>query len=440
MVVKGVRIFITGLLISILFQASARDYLFEPITSNAGITFNAINTVIDDKYGFIWFGCNNGLYFYNSSEIKKINFDSTKPDAPSSKIIRYLYRDRTERIWVCTNNGINYFDEESNSFRQINFANSSVSIGTNTTLLCQVSTDNYLAIIGAELYQFNLEDLELIRVEVGQGNVGISYFTADALGNLYISANNGSIYKTDSLLNDVKEIYRGSNGPIETLSTIKNQLWIGYRDNGIDIIDSNGDLKGVMREELTGSQKIINNHVRRIVERSNKEVWIGSQGGITVIGDDGNHEIIPTFQNGLPHEGIFDLFVDRNDGVWVSTWSGGLAYHHSLNYKFPQIQSIFLDKADWNSVISSFSEDVEGAVWVGSENHGLYKYYPNTNSYNKKLDSPIRRIKAMAADKKNRIWIGTLFEGLWLYQDEEFKQIGDINAIISSVLPTRAGV
>jgi len=56
-----------------------------------------------------------------------------------------------------------------------------------------------------------------------------------------------------------------------------------------------------------------------------------------------------------------------------------------------------------SSVISSFSEDDMGRIWVGSENYGLYLFDPKSNSYTKKENSPIERIKSMMADEKQRL-------------------------------------
>jgi signal transduction histidine kinase/ligand-binding sensor domain-containing protein/AraC-like DNA-binding protein len=438
--VKSIFYFVIGILIGFQYKVIANDYIFEHVTSNKGITFNAINSIVDDKYGFIWFGCNNGLYYYNSSEITKFNFDLTKPDAPRSSVIRKVYKDKTRKLWICTNDGISWFNEDSNSFSQLNFTNANDFNTLNATLLHQINIDNYLAIINGRLYKFNTHDLKLEQVEVDKPNTGIVFFTSDTLGNLYIAANNGSIYKTDSLLNEISLIHRVSAGAVSTLSFINDQLWIGYINNGIEIINSNGEQVDFLKEEKTEKQHIISNRIRRIVKRGNNEVWIGTQGGITVIRRDGNYDISPNIQNSLPHEGIFDLFVDRNDGVWVGTWSGGLAYHHKFNYKFQQFQGSFANKSDWNSVISSFAEDKNGTIWVGSENHGLYLYNPTSNSYQKKLDSPFQRVKYLSTDNNKRLWVGTLYEGLWLKENEKLKQVGDTYGIISTVLPTDNGV
>ena len=154
---------ILGLLISIQSHAIVNDYIFEPITSNTGITFNAINSISDDKYGFIWFGCNNGLYYYNSAEIIKFNFDLSKSNAPQSNIINYIYKDKTQQLWICTENGICYFNEDLNSFSQLKFNDTTHFIAFDVKLLYQLNEDNFVAIINNDLYKFNTKDLNLYK-------------------------------------------------------------------------------------------------------------------------------------------------------------------------------------------------------------------------------------------------------------------------------------
>jgi signal transduction histidine kinase/ligand-binding sensor domain-containing protein/AraC-like DNA-binding protein len=437
--VKRVIYFVLGIIISIQIKVNANDYIFEPVTSNTGITFNAINSVSDDKYGFIWFGCNNGLYYYNSSEITKFNFDFTKPDAPQSNIINYIHKDKTQKLWICTDDGICYFDENKNSFCRLNFVNANGFNKINSTLLHQINNENYLTIINGRLYKFNLTDLKLELIEVDEPNIGISYFTSDDNGNYYVATYN-AIYKTDSLFNDFDFLHNVKSNSVLSILNVNDQLWIGYRNDGVEILNKDGEHIDFLREELKGKQRLVNNRVRSIAKCSNNDVWIGTLGGITVIKPDNNYHITPNTQNGLPHEGVFDLFVDRNDGVWVATWSGGLAFYHKFNYKFPQFQSSVAIKTEWNSVISSFSEDKNGNILVGSENHGLYLFNPSTNSYKAVANSPIQRIKSISADKQRRLWIGTFFEGLWLKEDDRLKQIGEIEDIFSTVLATKNGV
>jgi len=438
--VKKIVILVLGMLIIVNVHLKANDIIFEQITSNTGITFNAINSVVEDKYGFIWFGSASGLCRYNSSEIERIDFDFTHPDAPRSNVIRYLYKDKTDRLWICTNDGICYLNEETNSFTQVNFKNASNYNTLNTTLLYQLSDDLFIAIMNGQLFKLNITDLSIKQIVVSNATTGIASFTSDKEGNIYLAENNGTIYKSDSLLNNFREYYKSTSRGISILSYIRDQLWIGFLSDGIEVIDNKGKLINIFKEELNNKSHILSNRIRCIKEGPYNDIWVGGSGGISIINSDKNQHIVPKLNNGLPHDGIFDIYRDSNNGIWVATWSGGLAYHHNLNYKFKHIQTNIVDKTLRNSVISSFAEDKKGTIWVGSENHGLYLYNVDKNLFTKNEDSPLQRIKSIHSDKKGRLWFGTLYEGFWLKENNNFKEIGNIQGIFSTICPVLDGI
>ena len=45
------------------------DYRYRNITMNDGLTSNAVRNIVQDKYGFIWFGTDNGLCRYDGTKV-----------------------------------------------------------------------------------------------------------------------------------------------------------------------------------------------------------------------------------------------------------------------------------------------------------------------------------------------------------------------------------
>ena len=438
---KGIIRLIIVMFLCINIKVSAKEYIFDNVTSNAGITFNAIDKIAEDKYGFIWFSCSNGLYYYNSTEILKFNFDQSKPNTPLAQRIRYLYKDKSEKLWICTDKDICYFNEDQNTFERLNFTNEKDNFPQlQSLLLRQVNNNLFLTLIFGQLYSFSLSELTLNNVQTGDQVTPVRYFEFDKDGNLYVATANGTIFKGDSLLTNFIAVYQSNSGSISTLTTIGDEIWIGFEDHGIEVINPKGELVKQFSKELKGNQHIINNRIRKIVQRENNDIWIGTMEGLSIINPEGNQDIVPNIRNGLPHKGVFDLLVDRSDGVWVATWSGGLAYYNKFNYKFPLFQNTAADESSWNSVISSFAEDKNGSIMVGSENHGLHKYTPGSNKYEKLKDFPVQYIKAIKSDNQNRLWIATLYEGLWVKENNNVKRIGNIEGIFSTVFANKKGV
>lgn len=425
--------------------AQSQDYIFEPITSEAGITFNAVSKVVEDAYGFLWFGTASGLYYYNTHEIVSYNFDPLKEDSPPSNRILNLYQDDDEQIWVCTDQGICRFDESTHSFERITLKESDKFLNSSAVrYLQQFDSATYLIILDQHLYYFDVEEQIVRELQVAQQPQPLTYLTRGADGHIYLGTIDGKVFVNDTSLTDFRLFYQAAKSPVTALRCINGEIWIGLEEAGVEVVDQAGQPISRFKAELSGNNHISSNRIRDIVKRQNGEVWIGSAGGISVVEEGKVRNINQRLLRGLPHISVFDLYVDKNDGVWVGTWSGGLAYYSTHNYKFPHIRTRKNNENGSRSVISSFAEDKDGSIWVGVENFELEKFDPDKMTFIEPGASteswPVSRVKSMTTDEKQQHWIGTLYEGLWSVKDNSFQRVGALSGIFSSVLATEKGI
>lgn len=422
-----------------------QDYVFEPITSEAGITFNAVNCMVTDDNGFLWFGTASGLYYYNSAEIIQYSYNPLKNETPPSNRINNLYKDHQGRIWICTDQGLCYFDELKHSFSRLDFGESGkIHKKQNVSHIVQYNDDEYLLAINRRIYHFNLQDLILRNIKIGDQPHLVSFLGRMENDKIYVGTRDGKVFFNQTANTDFSLLYQSSSAPIFAINHIDNHIWLGFGDagSGVEVINSYGKLIATYKEEYSGDKHIASNRVRKIVKRKNGEIWIGTAEGISVIDSVGVYNINQHLQfNGLPHISIFDLYVDQNDGVWAGTWSGGLAYYSEYAYKFPHIRMTRDKETVSRSIVSSFAEDEDGSIWVGVENANLKKFNPETMTFISDAEPwPVSRIKGFATDQENRHWIGTLYKGLWTVKDNQFERKGDISGIFASVLAVDDGV
>ena len=444
-IVRIVGFLFLALLLQIPAFGQKKNYVFEQITSEAGIAFNAVSSIVEDEYGFIWFGTASGLYYYNTSEIIKYNFDPQKEDSPPSNNIINLYKDKDGLIWICTDNGLCYFNESTNSFTRLAFKESDKFLNNLTvSYILHYAKDKYLLVIGGFLYYFDRNELVIREVEPGGQNLRVSFLRKIEDGNIYVGTTDGKIFINNASISDFSLFYHSISNHVTTICYINNTIWIGLGDSGVEVVNIDGKLITQYKEEYSGTKHISGNRIRDIVKRKNGEIWIGTSQGISVIDSKGIHSINQNLHSGLPHVGAFDLYVDKNDGVWVGTWSGGLAYYIEHNFNFPHIRIIRNNETVSRSVISSFAEDKDGSIWVGIENYGLEKFNPDNMTFFEKESQtkqwPISRIKSIASDNNNQHWIGTLYEGLWSLKNNKIDRRGNISGIFSSVLAVDDGV
>lgn len=434
-------------------QAIEKDFIFERISPEAGFAFGAINTVIEDEDGLIWFGCNNGLYYYNTVEMTRYNFDPQRLDSPQSNKINKLYKDRNNRLWVCTENGICYFNKAKNSFTRLDLKETnSYKKYIFASYIVQSTEKEYLAVINNSLFSFNIDDqiLKTIKIDDIAANSTISFLDRGDDGRIYVGSSHGEVFISSSSDHDFKFFYKSKPSPVKTICIINSLYWIGYDTEGVDLVNSAGMLVSQYRQEILGNKHLLSNRVRKIIRRKNGDIWIGTYNGISVITASGIKTIRQSIYNKLPHNSIYDLFIDKNDGVWACTWSGGLAYFNEYNFRFEHIQKLTNWLLTPRSVISSFAESSPGNIWVGSESLGLNEYNLNSQSFDinaiKTNETPALHIKSLASDKKNRLWIGTFDEGLWYLDKTTQKRISvfpntanQMN-IITSITPVDSGI
>ena len=134
-------------------------------TEKDGVPGPRVNSVLVDKFGYIWLGTINGLARYDGYEFQR--FYSNPNDSTSIKglVVSSLFEDRKGQIWIGTSPGyLNVYNPISRSFGQYDFSDlidrpSSVEVNINT--MCQdkkgriyfgIGTYHYESIVAGLLY------------------------------------------------------------------------------------------------------------------------------------------------------------------------------------------------------------------------------------------------------------------------------------------------
>jgi len=71
-----------------------------------GLSSRTIYTILQDNRGFMWFGANNGLNWWDGYKITKFTLG----------VITTLYEDKQGVMWVGTMYGLNKFNRETEDF------------------------------------------------------------------------------------------------------------------------------------------------------------------------------------------------------------------------------------------------------------------------------------------------------------------------------------
>ena len=131
-------------------------------------------------------------------------------------------------------------------------------------------------------------------------------------------------------------------------------------------------------------------------------IWIGT--GSAVFKYDGNGYHLLEVPGNFSSSGVTALFEDTSDRLWIGYENGTVLHHDG----FGIFDSIDLNLSGIPSRITSFVEDKQGVLWIGTYGNGVFARNDNGivkwNTENGLTDD---YVYDMTADAEGRIWLGT---------------------------------
>ncbi len=92
------------------------DLAFQKLTINEGLSQGMVNTIIQDRYGFMWFGTKDGLNRYDGYSFKVFRHDPADSTTVRESTITGLAEDEQGHLWVGTATGVDLFDRSTERF------------------------------------------------------------------------------------------------------------------------------------------------------------------------------------------------------------------------------------------------------------------------------------------------------------------------------------
>ena len=240
--------------------------------------------------------------------------------------------------------------------------------------------------------------------------------------NIYITGYKGFFIVPKANNSNYQQFLNGIS--ITSICKTDKGFWLGDMAGSIYFIDKDFKIKTI---ELNKANKE-NLMIFGIAEDINGFLWISTWQGIYVLDDKGN--TINTYKLDETKDiKIIKIIIDKQDNLWAITVGEGL-------YKIPNISKVDKNlkhiiykkyshkKADFNTINSDLLMDIHvsqnGIIWVGSE-FGLNIYNVEKDNFDPlKVNGKIfdKKIMAIETDANNLLWISTINNGLYVYNDE----------------------
>jgi len=151
---------------------------------------------------------------------------------------------------------------------------------------------------------------------------------------------------------------------------------------------------------LLQSRNSLENSVNAI-DGNDTLLYVGTNSGVCILNMFSGEYTFRTTANGLPHNLINDVLVDRNGEVWIATRSSGLSSvssdRHIPIVDRPNIEYMTLVEGD------------DGVIWAGTAGDGVFQFDLNRGAldyYSTEKGLKSNNTYAIAADPNGNIWAG----------------------------------
>jgi len=456
-------IFVFFLLSSLSSIAGFRTNVHS-ISRREGLSNGAVNTIVKDSEGYIWFGTWNGLNKYNGS-----NIITYLPGRNSSSIhnhvIRELYPSGSGLLWILTNKGIGLYDNIHDRFTSF-FAQESEQMNyENDIAICY--SDSYgalVSVLGQGIFRFDSTKMQFDKLTFDKFSlsaslnikrvhlVGSIAYCISGSGHLMkisgnkledilqlpitgtlsssmalqinqrpyilITQRNGAAFMVDVEANQVQTLKIVDDVITSfSVSKVKDRLWAGTEKGKIysfNLLSHDFVEHEILTDQFAGNP--IATRILSIYESDSDELWIGTDGnGVYTL------KLIqfPTkslSSNQLSYPIVRSILVNHNQDVLIGTKGGGIDIFDSRG---KHIREISVKNGLSNNSVLSFHEHDDGSIWVGTDGKGIDIISPDYRTIRNfprdfKEVNPLNfaSVYRILEENSRRIYLGTSGSGV----------------------------
>jgi ligand-binding sensor domain-containing protein/signal transduction histidine kinase len=367
---------------------------------------NEIISVIQAHDGYLWLGTLHGLVRFDGIKFTIFNENNT-PGLTNDRIV-YLYEDNQSNLWVGTeSSGLSVIKEGKVESFDIGRTGQERRL----TSVCEDSTGTtWLYTADSHLTRYQNGKMETLSLNFPTPPI-CRMIAAEKSGALWV-ADVGGMFSIHPENFNPRAVVVGESIRAERLDFI-----LASQNGGIWRL-MNGRIQkwksGGLEKDL-GAYPWGNSAIKAACEDKDGNLIVGTLGaGIFWYDVNDKCQNISTNQ-GLSSVYVLSLCPDREGNLWVGTDGNGLNRIKRKTFDTP------VELHAWDA--QSLSADSHGGLWAAFNAHGVS--YWTTNSVQDFAVGQYSNAWTVFVDKEQRVWAGTLGEGLFQFQDGRFQPAGD---------------
>lgn len=445
----------------------SKSILQTKITDEKYIAGSYISQIIPDKKGNIWFCTDEGITIWKIQTNQVVAIERIDSFGEFGKPAIYqieFYDDKN--FYLATDIGL--IKKNDSGYKLVKYKNQ--TIDNPVFKLFKDSKGIIWFTTSKELY-FIESNLVRNFKEVNQTFKEPVYcFAEDKDKNLYLGSIDGIIQQSGFNVTHINKDNGLENKDIISLYTdTENNLWIGSLSGISKLTSSNfkfvnsesfkGHFINIIRDEkklfVTSSEGLfeIDNYrlikselgkginakvINHLYKDGNGNYWFSTENGVFRKNQNSIKQY--TEKDGLPHNFIYQITVDKNNIAWVAT-QRGLVYMKGNNIfnfeKKPETKWIYSDDLARQILITQSIRrvvvDDENSVWVGSWAGGLFRITDNSVYRFTQTDGLLDlNIRGIQIDAQKNIWVSTRYGGAFKFDGKSFLNYSTKNGLKSN--------
>ncbi|MFT3738510.1 MAG: two-component regulator propeller domain-containing protein [Breznakibacter sp.] len=431
---KAIRLIVSVLSFSFFVTVTyAEIFSFRHYKAGDGLSFNSARNIIQDRNGFIWIGTEDCLNRFDGYNFKIYRIDSNKNLV--SNYISALYEDHSGLIYIGTDKGISTFDpvlEKFSRFTAKTLDGISVSSEVNNIIVDR-NSDIWISTWGQGVFKYDIRTQTLDQFKpIVDHNTScdmINYVFADKNNTIWLATRaKEMLFRFDERDKEFKPFpLRDANGNAISGNIYKiiedsyHNLWLGTWNQGLAKIElATQQVAYYLPPDKPNGIM----HIHEIFEYKPHILMVGSDDGLSIFNTSTlSHTLVTpseTDPSSLSDKFVYPIFRDREGGIWIGTYYGGVNYLPPSGRVFERFTHSKYTNSVNGNVIGGFAEDKSGNIWIASDDGGLNMLDIRTGRFKAFTPKPsgncisFYNIHGLCWDD-DKLWIGTYSGGLNVY-------------------------
>lgn len=419
-------------------NAQQENINFTSITTKDGLSSNTVNAILKDHYGLVWFGTEDGLDKFDGTTFTVYRHKPGDPKSLQSNEILSVFEDKSGNLWIGTSGGsLSLYDRKNDAF--INFPSNGQPNTISNNVIRSVCSDyqgkiwivNFTGVNILDPVTKHVSDFPLISQPSDSNLIksGMCLFE-DSQQRMWIGTTGGLFVYNPKTKAQTRFIHSAvdpnslSGNNINAVTEDHNgNIWIGT-DGGLSRLKR--DMSGFINYHTEYGTGIFSSNFISSIAVDGNSLWLGTSEGLNILNISTGAVTNLTFDHRNKHsltaQSIRFVYIDQQGIYWLGMIGGGVnKYDRNLNL-FNFVQSNIFDPKGLNDpIVTSFAEDKNNNVIVGTEGGGLslfdrktklFQHY-NLHSNRKGADNHLS-ILALEMKRSGSLIAGTYADGLFV--------------------------